>query len=72
MLWLAPSSKLLYGSDLGGLPELFALSADWGRAILGEALGSLVERGEITADEGRQIGCQILVENATALYGLSG
>ncbi len=72
MLSLAPSSKLLYGSDLGGLPELFALSADWGRAILGEALGSLVERGEITADEGRQIGCQILVENATALYGLSG
>ena len=72
MLSLAPSSKLLYGSDLGGLPELYALSADWGRAILGEALGSLVERGEITADEGRQIGCQILVENATALYGLSG
>src|SRR5712692_10495515 len=37
MLSLAPSSKLLYGSDLGGLPELLALSADWGRAILGQA-----------------------------------
>jgi predicted TIM-barrel fold metal-dependent hydrolase/antitoxin component HigA of HigAB toxin-antitoxin module len=70
MLALAPTSKLLYGSDLGGLPELYALSADWGRAALGEALGWLIERDGITAREGREIGSQILSENARTLYGL--
>jgi predicted TIM-barrel fold metal-dependent hydrolase len=70
MLSLAPSSKLLYGSDLGGLPELIALSADWGRAVLGEALGWLVERGDLDADGAQNVGQQILAGNATAIYGL--
>jgi len=72
MLSLAPSSKLLYGSDLGGLPELFALSADWARANLGEALSWLVERGDIDLEDARRVGRQILTDNATALYRLSG
>jgi predicted TIM-barrel fold metal-dependent hydrolase len=71
MLSLAPSSKLLYGSDLGGVPELFALSADWSRATLGEALGRLAERGEISLEDARQVGRQVLADNAMALYGLS-
>jgi predicted TIM-barrel fold metal-dependent hydrolase len=71
MLSLAPSSKLLYGSDLGGLPELFAISADWSRGTLGEALGWLVERSGLTLEEARQVGRQILADNAAALYGLS-
>jgi predicted TIM-barrel fold metal-dependent hydrolase len=70
ILALAPASKLLYGSDVGGLPELFGLAADWTRAALGEALGWLVERGELTADEARATGRRILSENAVALYGL--
>ncbi len=70
MLALAPASKLLYGSDLGGLPELYMLSANWGRATLGGALGWLVERDEITAREGREMGRRILSENAISLYGL--
>lgn len=69
-LSLAPSSKLLYGSDLGGLPELFALSADWGRIALAEALGWLLERRGLTEEESRAIGREILSENAMALYGL--
>lgn len=69
-LSLAPASKLLYGSDLGGLPELLALSADWARAVLGEALGWLSERGGVTEEEAQAIGRQILSENATALYRL--
>jgi hypothetical protein len=69
-LALAPSSKLLYGSDVGNLPELFALSADWGRAALGEVLGWLIERGGLSASEGRMIGREILSANATALYAL--
>jgi predicted TIM-barrel fold metal-dependent hydrolase len=69
-LALAPSSKLLYGSDVGALPELFALSADWGRATLGEALGWLIERGGLSGGEGRLIGGQILSANSKAVYAL--
>lgn len=70
ILSLAPASKLMYGSDLGGLPELFALSADWARAWLGEALGWLVERGGLTGEAARAIGRRILSENAMALYSV--
>jgi len=70
VLSLAPSSKLLYGSDVGGLPELFAISADWARAALGEALGWLHARGGLTGAEVRAIGRQILSENAAGLYRL--
>ncbi|MFQ5899409.1 MAG: amidohydrolase family protein [Candidatus Methylomirabilia bacterium] len=69
-LSLAPVSKLTYGSDLGGLPELFALSARWGRAALGEALSWLVERRGMTAEQARVAGRQILAETARALYRL--
>lgn len=69
-LSLAPASKLLYGSDVGGLPELFALSADWARPTLGEALGWLVERGGLAVEEARRTGRQILSDNAVTLYGL--
>jgi hypothetical protein len=68
MLSLAPSSKLLYGSDLRGLPELFAFSADWGRAALADALGWLVERGGMHADDARTVGRRVLADNAIALY----
>ena len=70
MLSLAPSSKLLYGSDVAALPELFALSADWARASLGEALGWLSERGGLLREDARRVGRQILSDNATALYRL--
>ena len=70
ILSLAPASKLAYGSDVGGLPELFALSADWARAALGEALGWLVARGGLTAEEAPAVGGRILSENARTLYRL--
>ena len=70
MISLAPSSKLLYGSDLRGLPELFALSADWGRATLADALSWLVDRGDMDANEARHVGRRILAENAIDLYRL--
>ena len=68
MLSLAPSSKLLYGSDVGALPELFALAAEWARASLGEALGWLIERDGLGQEEARRVARQILSDNATALY----
>ena len=70
MLSLAPSSKLLYGSDLRGLPELFALSADWSRSTLADALDWLVERGDMNADDALSVGRRILADNAIALYRL--
>ena len=71
VLSLAPASKLLYGSDVGGLPELFALSADWGRDALGEALGWLVERDGMSEAAARAAARRILSDNATALYRLT-
>ncbi len=69
-LALAPATKLLYGSDVRALPELFALAAEWGRATIGEALGWLVERGDLTGDEAGAAGRAILAGNAATLYGL--
>ncbi len=70
ILSLAPSSKLMYGSDVGALPELFALSAIWGRAALGEALGWLRDRHDLDDEETMAIGRAILGDNARALYRL--
>jgi predicted TIM-barrel fold metal-dependent hydrolase len=70
VLSLAPASKLLYGSDLGALPELYALSADWSRTALAEALGWLVERGQCGVEQARALGAGILAGNARRLYAL--
>jgi predicted TIM-barrel fold metal-dependent hydrolase len=70
ILSLAPSSKLMYGSDVEALPELFALSAVWGRAAVAEALGWLVERHGVGAAEAVDIGRTILGDNARGLYRL--
>ena len=70
ILSLAPSSKLMYGSDVSALPELFALSAEWGRAALGEALGWLVERDGLPPAEAARMGRAILSDNARTLYAL--
>ena len=71
MLALAPASKLMYGSDVSALPELYALSADWGRAALGEALGWLVDRDGLTESEALEVARQVLSESAAALYRLT-
>ena len=70
VLALAPASKLMYGSDVSALPELFVLSAEWGRAALGEALSWLVERHDLETPEAVAMGRAILADNARALYGL--
>jgi predicted TIM-barrel fold metal-dependent hydrolase len=70
VLSLAPASKLMYGSDVAALPELFVLSAEWGRAALGEALSWLVDRHDLETPEAVAIGRAILAGNARALYGL--
>jgi predicted TIM-barrel fold metal-dependent hydrolase len=70
ILSLAPSSKLMYGSDVSAIPELFALSAEWGRGALADALGWLIERDSLDAKDAMQIAGSILADNACALYDL--
>ena len=70
ILSLAPHSKLLYGSDVQGLPELFALSADWGRAALGEALEWIESRGGLPGGDAQAVARRILSDNARDLYRL--
>lgn len=70
LLALAPTGKLLYGSDLGALPELYCLGAAWGRQALAEALGGLVKDGALGEGEAREAAAGILAENAARLYGL--
>jgi len=70
ILGLAPSTKLLYGSDVQGLPELFTLTAGWSRAALGEALDWLAARGGIPGGDSRAIARRILADNARAVYRL--
>jgi len=67
---LAPASKLLYGSDVSALPELFALSAGWARRALGETLDHLVARDERDAETARGVAAMILANNARTLYRL--
>jgi uncharacterized protein len=70
LLSLAPASKVMYGSDLASLPELFALCAGWGRAALGEALDALIERDDIPSVAARSVAAMILADNARKVYRL--
>jgi predicted TIM-barrel fold metal-dependent hydrolase len=70
ILGLAPATKLLYGSDVGALPDLFVLAADWGRTTLGDALEWLVSRRALSAERAAHAARLILSGNAERLYGL--
>jgi hypothetical protein len=70
ILQLAPSSKIMYGSDAFNLPELYWLGAKVGKRTLGKCLRMLVNEGLYDQDEANRIGKQILFENANELYGL--
>jgi len=70
ILGLAPVTKLLYGSDVGALPDLFVLAADWGRTALGDALDWLVGRRALSSERAVEAARLILSDNAEQLYGL--
>jgi hypothetical protein len=55
---------------VSAIPELFALSAEWGRGALADALGWLIERDSLDAKDAMQIAGSILADNACALYDL--
>ena len=70
ILEVAPSSKIMYGSDAFNLPELIWFGAKVGRIALSKSLNAFVQNGLFTEEEGSRIGKQVLFENANKLYRL--
>jgi hypothetical protein len=68
LLALTPMSKILYSSDASQIPELFWLSARWGRWGLGVVLDELVTLGALTTDEALAAARRILGGTAAKLY----
>jgi predicted TIM-barrel fold metal-dependent hydrolase len=71
MLGVAPTGKLLYGSDEASEPEVFWVSARLTREALERVLARAVERDHLTADEAGRIGAGILAGNCKALHGIA-
>ncbi len=70
VLELAPTSKVLYGSDAAGLAESVWLGALAIRRALDGALGGWVAGGALLPSETSHVAEQLLWRNAAALYGL--
>jgi predicted TIM-barrel fold metal-dependent hydrolase len=69
-LAMAPSTKLLYGSDGFSIPELHWLGARWGRRALAEALERWGAWG-LPDSELERVAERVLYRNAIALYDLT-
>ena len=72
-LEIAPSSKIMYGSDGFSIPELFWLSVKVGKRILAKCFDAFLSEGIFDESEISQKARRILFENANELYrvGLS-
>lgn len=69
-LEMAPLSKVVYGSDGYGAPEVIYIGAKLAKRALGQALEGLVEDGMLSKAEAQQAAGFILSENARRLYRL--
>ena len=63
-------SKVVYGSDGYGAPEINYIGAKLAKRAIGQALGNLVDDGLLSEVEARQAAGFILAENARRLYKL--
>jgi predicted TIM-barrel fold metal-dependent hydrolase len=70
LLYMAPTTKIMYGSDGYNIPELFWISAIWGKKAISNALEDLVISEAIDEDYAYKTGRLILSENAIKLYNL--
>ena len=70
ILQVAPSSKIMYGSDAFNLPELMWFGAKVGKTALSKCLNALVNDGLFSESEASRIAERILFENANELYRL--
>jgi predicted TIM-barrel fold metal-dependent hydrolase len=72
VLEMAPLSKVAYGSDGYGTPEINYVGAKLGKQALAQALQELVEAGMLSGGEAERAAGLILSENARRLYRLDG
>ena len=68
ILEIAPSSKVMYGSDGFGVPEIFWLSAKLGKRVLEKCFTEFLEGNVFAEDEVNDKAARILSENAMELY----
>ena len=70
ILQIAPTSKIMYGSDGFNMPELFWFSVKVAKSALQKCFVELHKEGIYTEDEISQNSKRILFENANELYKL--
>lgn len=70
-LELAPTDKVMYGSDGIMVPELFWISALNTRKALGRVLDRLVDDDVLDTPEALEVARDIFYRNAERIYGLS-
>jgi len=72
VLEMAPISKVVYGSDGYGAPEINYVGARLGKRALAQALQDLVDDGMLSQGDAQHAAGLILSENARRLYQLEG
>jgi uncharacterized protein len=72
VLEMAPLSKVVYGSDGFGAPEVNYVGAKLGKRAVAGALDDLVEEGMLSPAEAQEAASLILSRNARQLYRLDG
>lgn len=71
LLAMAPTRKIMFGSDGFILPESHWLGARIGKARLGALLDGLVGEGALTAAQAEQVAVDILAHNGRRFYGMN-
>ena len=67
-LGLAPTTKILYGSDAWGVPDIIYLGSLHSRKVLTNVLNRWIEQGWLGEREARQAALNILQLNSKKLY----
>ncbi|HEX2910909.1 MAG TPA: amidohydrolase family protein [Chloroflexia bacterium] len=67
-LGLAPSTKILYGSDAWGVPDIIYLGSLHSRKVLARVLNTWIEQGWLDQKEAHRIALNILQLNSKTLY----
>ena len=70
LLEMAPTNKIMYGSDGFGIPEIFWFAAVQGKRAIGSALDELISDEWLTEREAWRIAESIFSANARRLYRL--
>ncbi len=67
---LAPFSKVLYGSDGAGIPNLFWFSAKYFKRVLAKTLNNFVAEGVLTEEYSMKAASMVLSENTKRIYNI--